>query len=109
MDPSEDRPLTPAFVELEGLSRFFGEVAAVREVDLRIRRGEIFAILGSSGCGKSTLLRIMAGLETPDAGSVRVEGQEITALPPYRRPVNMMFQSYALFPHMSVEQNTAFG
>jgi putrescine transport system ATP-binding protein len=109
MDQRENRPLTPAFVELEGLSRFFGDVAAVRELDLRVRRGEIFAILGSSGCGKSTLLRIMAGLEAPDAGSVRVEGQDITALPPYRRPVNMMFQSYALFPHMSVEQNIAFG
>jgi len=109
MDQRQNRPLTPAFVELEGLSRYYGDVAAVRELRLRIRRGEIFAILGASGCGKSTLLRIMAGLEAPDAGSMRIEGQDITALPPYRRPVNMMFQSYALFPHMTVEQNIAFG
>ena len=109
MDSSKNRPLAAAFVELRELSRNFGDVRAVREVSFDIRRGEIFAILGSSGCGKSTLLRIMAGLEQADTGSVLVEGQDITALPPYRRPVNMMFQNFALFPHMSVEQNIAFG
>ena len=94
---------------MRGVSRYFGSVVAVDDVSLGIRRGEIFAILGSSGCGKSTLLRIMAGLEAPGAGQILVEGEDITALPPYRRPVNMMFQSYALFPHMTVEQNIAFG
>ncbi len=112
MDSNKDRPLketAPAFVELQGLSRFFGDLVAVDGVQLGIRRGEIFAILGPSGCGKSTLLRLMAGLETPDRGKILLQGQDITEIPAYRRPVNMMFQSYALFPHMSVEENIAFG
>jgi putrescine transport system ATP-binding protein len=81
----------------------------VHDVCLGIRKGEIFAILGPSGCGKSTLLRILAGLETPTDGEVLIEGQPVTHLPPYERPTNMMFQSYALFPHMTVEQNIGFG
>ena len=99
----------PAFAELRSVSRTFGEGAAVSDVSLRIQRGEIFALLGPSGCGKTTLLRIVAGLEQPSAGQVLLEGRDITGLPPYRRPVNMMFQSYALFPHMNVEQNVGFG
>jgi putrescine transport system ATP-binding protein len=99
----------PAFVEIVSVSKSFGGIQAVYKVDLKVRRGEIFAVLGPSGCGKSTLLRIMAGLETPAAGEVLIEGRPVTDLPPYRRPVNMMFQSYALFPHMTVEQNLAFG
>src|SRR5690606_39115733 len=83
--------------------------AAVTDVSLRMQRGEIVALLGPSGCGKSTLLRIVAGFEEPSAGSVSIEGQSLAGLPPYRRPVNMMFQSYALFPHLTVEQNIAFG
>jgi putrescine transport system ATP-binding protein len=78
-------------------------------VSLGIRKGEIFAILGPSGCGKSTLLRVLAGLETPTSGEVLIDGQQVTGLPPYQRPTNMMFQSYALFPHLTVEQNIAFG
>ena len=111
MDSSQDGPLTtgPAFVELRDLHRRFGDAAAVDGVSLGIRRGEIFGILGPSGCGKSTLLRLMAGLDDPDAGDVLIEGQSMAGLPPYRRPVNTMFQSYALFPHMNVAQNIAFG
>ncbi|UCG71639.1 MAG: ABC transporter ATP-binding protein [Chromatiales bacterium] len=111
MDGREDGSVssTPAFVELQGLQRHFGAMAAVDDVSLGIRRGEIFAILGPSGCGKSTLLRLMAGLDAPDAGQLVIEGQTMAGLPPHRRPVNTMFQSYALFPHMTVAQNIAFG
>jgi len=116
MDIGEDRRLTeaavalpPALVELRGISKHFDGVAAVRDVNLRIRRGEIFAILGPSGCGKSTLLRVIAGLDSPSTGEIFLEGQSLGRLPAYRRPINMMFQSYALFPHMTVEQNVAFG
>ena len=76
---------------------------------LTINKGEIFALLGASGCGKSTLLRMLAGFETPTKGSIILDGQDLAGIPPYKRPINMMFQSYALFPHMTVEQNIAFG
>ncbi len=102
-------PGSGRFVEIAGITKRFGSVFAVNGVDLAIRRGEIFALLGPSGCGKSTLMRIIAGLESPTAGDVRIEGLSVTGLPPYRRPVNLMFQSYALFPHLTVEQNVAFG
>src|SRR5574344_1403846 len=96
-------------VEIRKVSKSFGDTVAVDEVSIKINKGEIFALLGGSGSGKSTLLRILAGLETPDRGRVLIDGVDVTALPPYQRPVNMMFQSYALFPHMSVAQNIAFG
>jgi putrescine transport system ATP-binding protein len=97
------------FLRTEALVKRFDDVAAVDKVSLSIRKGEIFALLGSSGCGKSTLLRMLAGFETPSAGAVILNGVDIAALPPYERPINMMFQSYALFPHLSVWDNIAFG
>jgi spermidine/putrescine ABC transporter ATP-binding subunit len=96
-------------VEIRGLTRRFGEVAAVDGVSLDIRRGEFFSLLGPSGCGKTTLLRMIGGFELPTEGSIRINGADMTRVPPYRRPVNMVFQSYALFPHLTVEENVAFG
>lgn len=98
-----------AFVKIERVSKQFDDAVAVDDVTLTINRGEIFALLGGSGSGKSTLLRILAGFEKPTEGRVLLDGQNITDLPPHKRPINMMFQSYALFPHMTVEQNIAFG
>jgi putrescine transport system ATP-binding protein len=100
---------TPEFLCVQGLSRRFGGAVAVDGVSFALPRGEIFALLGSSGCGKSTLLRMLAGFEAADAGTVHLEGREISGLRPYERPINMMFQSYALFPHLSVQDNVAFG
>lgn len=98
------------FLEIQNVTKIFDQGSyAVDDVSLRIFRGEFFSLLGASGCGKSTLLRVLAGLETATQGRVLIDGQDITDLPPYERPVNMMFQSYALFPHMTVEQNIAFG
>ncbi|WP_417515248.1 polyamine ABC transporter ATP-binding protein [Marinobacter sp.] len=96
-------------LSIRGVSKSFDGTLAVDDVDLNIKKGEIFALLGGSGSGKSTLLRMLAGFETPDTGRIVLDGQDITALPPYLRPTNMMFQSYALFPHMTVEQNIALG
>lgn len=98
-----------AFVEVRGLSKQFGDFVAVDRIDLNIAKGELFSILGGSGCGKTTLLRMLAGFEDPTAGKIFLDGNEITHLPPYERPVNMMFQSYALFPHMTVAKNIAYG
>jgi putrescine transport system ATP-binding protein len=97
------------FVQIVDVVKKFGETTAVRNVNLSVAKGELFALLGSSGCGKSTLLRMLAGLETVTSGKILIDGEDLAAMPPYRRPVNMMFQSYALFPHMSVEANIAFG
>ncbi|HTJ99570.1 MAG TPA: polyamine ABC transporter ATP-binding protein [Bordetella sp.] len=97
------------FVRVSDLVKIFGDTVAVRSVNLSVRRNELFALLGSSGCGKSTLLRMLAGFEQVTSGQILLDGEDITDVPPYRRPVNMMFQSYALFPHMSVEANVAFG
>ncbi|OED50446.1 transporter [Endozoicomonas sp. (ex Bugula neritina AB1)] len=96
-------------VNIDRITKTFDGVVAVDDVSLSIRKGEIFALLGGSGSGKSTLLRMLAGFETPTSGSIYLDGVDITGLQPYRRPMNMMFQSYALFPHMTVEQNIAFG
>jgi putrescine transport system ATP-binding protein len=96
-------------VRFDGVSRRFGAVAAVDNLSLDIHTNEFVALLGPSGCGKTTLLRMLAGFETPDTGRVLLDGQDISAVPPYRRPVNMMFQSYALFPHLTVANNIAFG
>ena len=98
-----------SIVRIEGLTKRFGAITAVDGIDLEIRRGELFALLGGSGCGKTTLLRMLAGFETPDSGRIVIDGQDMTGVPPYRRPVNMMFQSYALFPHMDVATNVGYG
>jgi putrescine transport system ATP-binding protein len=98
-----------AFLRIEHLTKDFDGYKAVNDVSLDIAQGEIFALLGSSGCGKSTLLRMLAGFETPSAGRIVLAGQDLAALAPYERPMNMMFQSYALFPHLSVWDNIAFG
>ncbi|TGP42526.1 polyamine ABC transporter ATP-binding protein [bacterium M00.F.Ca.ET.228.01.1.1] len=97
------------FVQIVDVVKKFGETTAVKGVNLSVQKGELFALLGSSGCGKSTLLRMLAGLETVTSGKILIDGEDLAQLPPYRRPVNMMFQSYALFPHMTVESNVAFG
>lgn len=98
-----------SFIRIRGVSKHFGKFVAVDNVDLDIARGELFSILGGSGCGKTTLLRMLAGFEAPTAGTIEIDGVDITSMPPYDRPVNMMFQSYAVFPHMTVEKNIAYG
>jgi putrescine transport system ATP-binding protein len=102
-------PSARAYVELEHVTKSFGDFKAVDDVSLKIYKGEIFCLLGASGCGKTTLLRMLGGFETPSSGRILIDGEDMTGVPPYERPVNMMFQSYALFPHMNVEQNVAFG
>ena len=97
------------FLVTEKLVKRFDETVAVDEVSLSVQRGEIFALLGSSGCGKSTLLRMLAGFEQPTSGRILLGGKDVARLPPYDRPVNMMFQSYALFPHLDIWDNVAFG
>ena len=96
-------------LSLRHISKSFGEGDVLSDVSLDVRRGEFVTLLGASGCGKTTTLRIVSGLETPDAGEVILDGQDMTALPPEKRPVNTVFQSYALFPHMTVEKNVAYG
>ena len=100
---------TEAFLQIRDIVKDFGGHLAVNHVSVDIAKGEIFALLGSSGCGKTTLLRMLAGFETPTSGSVLLDGHDLAGLPPYERPLNMMFQSYALFPHLSVRDNIAFG
>jgi putrescine transport system ATP-binding protein len=96
-------------VRLERVTKRFGDLSAVHDVSLDIAPGEFFALLGPSGCGKTTLMRLIAGFEQPDEGRIFIAGVDVTDVPPHKRPVNMMFQSYALFPHMSVEKNIGFG
>ncbi|MCX7790068.1 MAG: ATP-binding cassette domain-containing protein, partial [Chloroflexaceae bacterium] len=96
-------------VELRDVVKRFGDVVAVDHVSLEIRDGEFFSLLGPSGCGKTTTLRMIAGFEYPSSGSIVIHGREMATIPPHRRPVNTVFQSYALFPHLTVAQNVAFG
>ena len=97
------------FVQIVDVVKKFGETVAVRNVSLSVAKGELFALLGSSGCGTSTLLRMLAGLESVTSGKILIDGEDLALMPPFKRPVNMMFQSYALFPHMTVEANVACG
>ncbi len=102
-------PQSSPQIVIEGVSKSFGGFAAVDNVNLKIYKGEMFALVGASGCGKTTLLRMLAGFTRPSAGRIFIDGVDMTDVPPHERPVNMMFQSYALFPHMSVEQNVGYG
>ncbi len=98
-----------AFIELKGVSKRFGTLTAVDNVDLVLRKGEVFSLLGPSGCGKTTLLRLLAGFLSPDSGEIHVAGSNLTEIPPNKRPINTVFQSYALFPHMTIRGNIGFG
>ena len=99
----------PPFLRIEGISKAFGAFQAVDDVSLTVGKGEIFSLLGGSGCGKTTLLRMLAGFEEPTAGRIHLDGRDMTGVPPWERPVQMMFQSYAIFPHMSVAANVGYG
>jgi putrescine transport system ATP-binding protein len=107
-EPWNDPDAKP-YVRIEKVTKKFGEFIAVDDVSLDIYKKEIFCLLGASGCGKTTLLRMLAGFERPTSGKIFIDGVDMTTIPPYERPVNMMFQSYAVFPHMTVDQNVAFG
>ena len=102
-------PGAEPFVKIRGVTKTFGDFVAVDNVDLDIYKGELFCLLGGSGCGKSTLLRMLAGFETPTSGTISIDGIDMSSVPAYERPTNMMFQSYALFPHMTVEKNVGYG
>src|SRR5690606_8114756 len=108
IEPWRD-PNAEPYVQIENLTKKFGDFTAVDNVSLKIYKGETFCLLGGSGCGKSTLLRMLAGFEEPTSGRMLLDGEDLGEIAPYNRPVNMMFQSYALFPHMTVEKNIAFG
>src|SRR5499425_2415832 len=102
-------PVARPLVRFDGVSKRFDTAIAVERVSLDIFAGEFFALLGPSGCGKTTLLRVLAGFEVPGEGRILLDGVDLAGTPPHRRPTNMMFQSYALFPHLTVERNIAFG
>ncbi len=104
LDPDQE-----PFIRIRNITKRFGDFTAVDNIDLDIYKGELFCLLGGSGCGKSTLLRILAGFDTPSSGTMLIDGEQVNDIPAYARPVNMMFQSYALFPHMTVEKNIAYG
>jgi len=106
--PWNDPALEP-YIRIERVSKSFSDFVAVDDVSLNIYRSELFCLLGGSGCGKTTLLRMLAGFEEPSSGTIHIDGRDMSGIPPYERPVNMMFQSYALFPHMTVDQNVGFG
>ena len=101
--------MNDSFIEINGISKHFGNVKAVDDVSFQIKEGEFFSLLGPSGCGKTTLLRLLAGFEYPTSGNLLLDGSDITALPPDKRPTNMVFQNYAIFPHINVEKNVQFG
>jgi len=101
--------MSDTIVSIRNICKRFGSVSALEDISIDIQQGEIFALLGPSGCGKSTLLRVISGFESPTEGELLLDGQDMTRLPPNKRPINMVFQSYAVFPHMSVEQNVAYG
>ncbi len=101
--------MSAPLLSIEGVTKKYGAIVALDGVKLDVGAGEFFALLGPSGCGKTTLMRSIAGFETPDSGAVRLRGEDLAGVPPHRRPVNMMFQSYALFPHLDVFENVAFG
>lgn len=107
--PAANNGVGKPFLLINKLVKEFGDVRAVDDVSIAINKGEIFALLGSSGCGKSTLLRMLAGFESPTSGQILLDGKDLVGVPPYHRPINMMFQSYALFPHLTVWDNIAFG
>ncbi|MFM7272633.1 MAG: ABC transporter ATP-binding protein, partial [Gammaproteobacteria bacterium] len=96
-------------IRIEALAKRFGATSAVEDITLEVQAGEVLVILGASGCGKTTLLRLLAGFERADSGRILIDGIDVTATPPYERPVNLMFQSYALFPHMDVASNVGYG
>ena len=102
-------PEAKPFIQIKGLSKKFDDFTAVDDISLDIYKGELFTILGGSGCGKSTLLRMLAGFEMPNAGQIIIDDVDMAGIPAYDRPINMMFQSYAVFPHMTVAQNVAYG
>jgi putrescine transport system ATP-binding protein len=102
-------PDAEPYIRIEHVTKKFGDFVAVNDVSLNVYRGELFSLLGGSGCGKTTLLRMLAGFEEPTEGKIYIDGIDMAEIPPYHRPTNMMFQSYALFPHMTVEQNVSFG
>src|SRR5882757_1078947 len=112
-EPAKPEPVAAAvdlpLLRIEGVTKKFGSFRAVDNLSLDIRAGEFFALLGPSGCGKTTLLRMLAGFETPDEGRILLNGRDIAPVLPHERPVNMMFQNYALFPHLTVRDNIAFG
>lgn len=108
LEPWQD-PKAKPYIEIDSVTKTFGNVTALNNVWLSIYRGEFFSLLGPSGCGKTTLLRLLGGFETPTSGVISIDGTDVANMPPYERPVNTVFQSYALFPHMTVEQNVAFG
>ncbi|NKW71609.1 ABC transporter ATP-binding protein [Rhodobacteraceae bacterium R_SAG10] len=107
--PWLDSENTKPFIQIRGVTKKFGDVTAVDNVDLDIYQGELFCLLGGSGCGKTTLLRMLAGFESLQSGTISIDGTDMSNVPAYERPTNMMFQNYALFPHMTVEKNVAFG
>src|ERR1700685_2030637 len=113
LKPVADRPwLDPSAkpqIVIDGVVKTYGNFTAVDNVNLQIYKGEMFALVGASGCGKTTLLRMLAGFSSPSAGRIMIEDADMTKVPPHERPVNMMFQSYALFPHMTVEDNVGYG
>src|SRR5260370_18152925 len=100
-------PNARPYVQVDGITKSFGDFKAVNDVSLKIYKGEIFCLLGASGCGKTTLLRMLGGFETPSSGKIYIDGEDMTGGPPYQRPVIMMFQPHALFPHSNVEPNVA--